>query len=138
MTKEQFEQEMLKWVTFYKEKLEQTNLRCAKFNKQVGELSDGITFNPFLEFDEKYFNIRILSNLQGLNMVIDQHPELKSHEVTLFIISNYKYKVLNQMLNYDRNLVNELKNKIYSPMDIAIGYARYCKQCEKFKNMPKR
>ncbi|MBQ8522333.1 MAG: hypothetical protein IJ458_01560 [Clostridia bacterium] len=138
MTKEQFEAEMLKWVTFYKEKLEQTDLRCAKLPEGFVSKPSKLTYNPFLEFDPKYFNIRILSNLEGLNMVIYQHPELKPHEISLFIICNPKFKVLNQMLNHNSYLVNELKEKTHSPMDIAISYARWEQLNARYKHLPKR
>ena len=138
MTKEQFEQEMLKWVTYHKEKLEQTELMRAKLPGDVASASSKLTYNPFLEFDPKYFNIRILSNLEGLNMVIYNHPELKVHEINLFIISNPKFKVLNQMLNYNSYLVHELKEKIHSPIDIAISYARWEQLNDRYKHMPKR
>ena len=138
MTKEQFQDEMLKWVNFHKEKLEQTDLRHAMLPKDLQSKRVAITYNPFLKFDEKYFNIRILSNLQGLDSVISQYPELLSNEISLLIIGNPKFKVLNQILNQDMYLVNELKEKVRNPMDIAIGYAIHCQQCEKSKNMPKR
>lgn len=138
MTKEQFEQEMLKWVTYHKEKLEQTELMRAKLPGDVASASSKLTYNPFLEFDPKYFNIRILSNLEGLNMVIYNHPELKVHEINLFIISNPKFKVLNQMLKYNGYLVYELKEKTHSPIDIAISYARWEQLNDRYKHMPKR
>lgn len=138
MTKEQFFDEMLKWVNFYKEKLEPAELRRAMLPKELRSGRESITYNPFLEFDERYFNIRTLSNLQGLKSVIDNNPELLPHQINLLIIGNSKFKVLNQMLNSNMYLVNELKENIHSPMDIAIAYARHCMQEEKFRNMPKR
>ena len=138
MTKEQFYDEMLKWVNFHKEKLEQAEFRRAMLPEELRSQRESITYNPFLEFDEKYFNIRILSNLQGLKSVIDNNPELLPHQISLLIIGNSKFKVLNQILNSNWYLVNELKENIHSPMDIAISYARHCIQDEKYRNMPKR
>lgn len=138
MTKEQFEQEMLKWVLYYKEKLDIAELRRAILPKELVGNSCKITCNPFIQFDEKYFNKKILSNLQGLDSVVSTHPELKSHEITLFIISNPKFKVLNQIINYNQYLVAELKEKVYSPMDIAIAYARHCEALDKLRNTSRR
>lgn len=138
MTKEQFQDEMLKWVNFHKEKLEQAELKCTVLPDELRIQRESITYNPFLEFDEKYFNIRILSNLQGLKSVIDNNPELLPHQINLLIIGNPKLKILNQMLNNNIYLVNELKENIHSPMDIAIDYARHCIQDEKYRKMPRR
>ena len=137
MTIKQFEQQMLTQVLYYKDKLENAELRRAMMPKGIVDY-DNLTFNPFLKFYPKYFNIKILSNLQGLYSVMCNNPELKPYEINLFIISNPKFKVLNQLINFNPYFVTELKQGIHSPMDIAISYATYCQTQSNHKNMPKR
>lgn len=138
MTKEQFQEEMLKRVIFHKEKLEQAELRRVLLPTQIQGGSKALTFNPFAEFDDIYFNIRLLSNIEALHTVMCQNPDVEVHQIKLFIISNPKFKVLNQVLNNNIYMVEELKDNIHSPMDIAIAYARHCEMQDKYKNIPKR
>ena len=138
MTKEEFMIQMFKWVVYHKEKLEQIDLRKARLPEEVVGASCHMKYNPFLELDEKYFNIRILSNLQGLYSVICENPDLNVYQVKMFIISNTEFKALNRIMNYNPYFVEELKDKTNSPLDIAIAYARWNQLNDKFKNMPKR
>ena len=66
------------------------------------------------------------------------NPDLNVYQTKLFIISNPQFKVLNEILNYNPYAVEELKDNIHSPMDIAIGYAIHNQQLDKFKNISKR
>ena len=138
MTKEEFEQEMFKWVTFYKERLENAELKRVLLPADLRGKRLPNLYNPFLDFDEKYFNIKLLSNLQAIDTIIEIHPEMLSNQICLFIIGNSKFKLLNDVLNYNTYMVNELKGKACTPIDIAVGYAQYCRQYDLMKNMPRR
>ena len=133
MTKEKFEQELKNEVIFFKDKLENLNLERAKL-----EGFPSINFNPFLKYNEKFFNVKILSNLQGLYSFMDKHKELHTNEIALYIISNKKYITLIYLLNFNPYLINELKEGVRSPMDIAIAYAEHLKTKEKLKGLPRR
>ena len=132
MTKEEFEQEMLEWVLYYSQKLEVLNLRSAILPNEYS--SNKITYNPFLQFDNKCFNKKILANLQGLEQVVRSHPEISSSQIGLMIMGNPKFKVLNQIFNYNKYFIAELKSNINTAMDIAIHYARHCEKCDKLNN----
>lgn len=137
MTKEQFEKELLKAVLEYKEiMLPNYNARLRPGAKITGRGKE--RYNPFEEFDGKYLNIKLISNLAGLNEVLDNHPELTVQEVNLLIMSNHKYKVLNQVLNFNTKFVQDLMDKKSSAMDIAIAYAIHCEVEDKYRNMPIR
>lgn len=137
MTKEQFIEQMLKWVTYHKQKLEEAELHRVNLDKQITGRGAKITFNPFLKFDEKYFNIKLLSNIQALDMVMCCYPDVNVHQIKMFIVCNEQFKVLNQVLNYNPYMVEELRDKTRSPMDIAIAYARFCELQDRYRNMAK-
>ena len=60
------------------------------------------------------------------------------YQIKLFIISNAQFKVLNQVLNCNPYMVEELRDKVHSPLDIAIAYARHCECQDRYRNMPIR
>lgn len=141
MTKEEFIEQMLNEVSYHKQMLEQAELHRVKPAENVTSPKiylKYITFNPFLEFDEKYFNIKLLSNLQGLSTVMYRNPDVNVHQIKLFIVCNEQFKILNQVLHYNPYMVEELKDETHSPMDIAIAYARYCELQDRYQNTPKR
>ena len=136
MTKQEFENELLKSVLAYKELMLPSDKQSKSSHKAVGRIEG--RYNPFQEFDGKYLNVKLISNLAGLNEVLDNHPELTAQEVNLLIMSNYKYKVLNQVLNFNTGFVQELMDKKSSAMDIAINYAMHCEVEDQYRRMPKR
>ncbi len=138
MTKEEFIDQMFKWVTYYKEKLEEADIYRVQLDKHLIGNNSNITFNPFLKFDEKYFNIKLLSNLQALDMVLYKNSDANVYQIKMFIICNQQFKVLNQVLKHSPYMVEELKEKTHSPMDIAIAYARYCELQDRYQNTTKR
>lgn len=138
MTKEQFIEQMLKEVTLHKEQLEQAELHRVKLDENVVGVSKNPTFNPFLQFDGKYFNIKLLSNLQGLSSVIHRNPDLNVYQTKMFIVCNEQFKVLNDVLKYDPYIVEQLKEGLNSPLDLAICYARHCEAQDRFEKGVKR
>lgn len=131
MTKDEFIDQMLKWVIYYKDKFETLQLRRAMLPKDLS--GDKLTYNPFLKFDSKYFNTKLLSNLQALDMVIYKNPNISVYQIKLFIIPNEQFKVLNQVMKCNPYMVEELKDKIHTPIDIAIAYAKYCEAQDKYQ-----
>jgi len=135
MTKEQFIEQMLEEVTSHKERLEQAELHRVRLDEDVVGISRNPKFNPFLNFDSKYFNIKLLSNLQGLNSVIHLNPDLNVYQTKMFIVCNQQFKMLNEVLKYNPYMVEELKEGLNSPLDIAICYARHCQAQDRFQNL---
>ena len=134
MTKEEFELQLLKYVLYFKNKLEQTDLNRAILPEGLVSKSSKLNSNPFIKFEAKYFNIRLLSNVEGLNKMLIVNPVLNSPQTKLLIMGNAKFKVLNDVMNYNPYFVEELKLGISTPMDIAIDYAKYCRKYDKFKH----
>ena len=137
MTKEEFISQMLQEVITHKQNLEQAELHRVQLSEDILG-ADNLTFNPFLQFDPKYFNIKLLSNLQGLNSVMYRNPDVNVHQIKMFIVCNKEFKVLNQVLNHSPYMVEQLKAKTKTPMDIAISYARWEQLNDRYKHLPKR
>ncbi len=137
MTKEEFIAQMLEEVTYHKIKLEQAELHRVQLSGDILG-ADNLTFNPFLQFDPKYFNIKLLSNLQGLNSVMYRNPDLNVHKIKMFIVCNKEFRILNAVLNHSPYMVEQLKDKTTTPMDIAISYARWEQLNDRYKHLPKR
>ena len=138
MTKEEFIEQMTIEVTLHKQMLEGADLKRVQLDKNVVGTSRNPNFNPFLEIDSRYFNIKLLANLQGINSLMMHNPDFNVYQAKIFILCNPQFKILNQVLNYNPYVLEELNNQLNSPLDIAINYARHCEFQERLKNMPKR
>ena len=137
MTKEQFIELMRIEVNSHKQSLEETELKRVRLSPDIMS-SSRITFNPFLQFDSKYFNIKLLANVQGLNSVLCLNPDANVYQIKMFILCNEQFKILNQVMKYNPYMVEQLHDKSHSPMDIAVEYARYCVAQDRYKQLPKR
>ena len=138
MTKEEFIKQMIEAVTNRKEILEQAELDRANLDVEVFGVSRNPSFNPFIQFDKKYFNIKLLANVQGLNSVIMRNPDINAYQTKMFIISNQEFKILKNVLRYNEYMVEELMDGLNSPLDIAISYAKHCEAQDKFGKGLKR
>ena len=138
MTKEEFIEQMSHEVRWYQHKLENADLSRAKLDPELVGESRYAKFNPFLSIDPKYFDIKLLSNLLGLYSVMCNNFNVNVYQIKLFIISNAQFKVLNQVLNYNPYAIELLRDKVHSPLDMAIEYARHCEFRDRYRNMPKR
>jgi len=138
MTKEEFELELLNHVLYYKNNLEQMDLGRVYLEQGLVSKSNKLKYNPFVEFESKYFNIKLLSNIEGLNRLLISNTGLNIYQVKLFISGNPKFVVLQDVMNFNRYFVEELSQGISTPMDIAIDYAKHCKQLDKIKHTHKR
>ena len=132
MTKEEFEQQLKHEVVYWQNKLTHMNLKKILLPKEV---FPNLKTNPFLDYDERFFNIRILSNLMGLKSFIEKNNNLTANQIALFLISEYKYVTLNKLLNYNPYLIDALISGIHQPIDIAISFAEYSKSKERLKKI---
>ena len=108
MTKEEFELELLNHVLYYKNNLEQMDLQRVNLEQGLVSKSNKLKYNPFVEFGAKYFNIKLLSNMEGLNRLL-MSDDLNVYQVKLFIVGNPKFVVLQDVMNFNRYFVEELK-----------------------------
>lgn len=95
--------------------------------KQVKQIRNspmrrGPVFSIFDKYEQKYFNIKFISNIAGLYALIKDN-NLEVEDVKKFIVDNkLKFSFLNHLITVMPNSVDDLMQ--YGPIVVAENYAK--------------